>query len=206
MGEVIVFLVVSWHPSCLFSSCEKTFDCHLWSCSTHYGWCHSVSGRHHHGDGWQVVYLKELISGLARTGDTRPQHITPFFLSTPFFSFHYFIPKIIPYYFCNYRIAGEKTFTNSHKTVKFMKVFSLKSFPLYDILFVLKLSHTRIQLILHIVSKYWSPHLSYWTISVAAINTYHKSRNSCVYLIRAYLCEMSQCARIKSHEIFPLHN
>ena len=27
----------------------------------------------------------------------------------------------------------EKTFTNSHKTAKFVKVFSLKSFPLYTV-------------------------------------------------------------------------
>ena len=35
---------------------------------------------------------------------------------------------------------------------------------------------------------------------------YRKSRNSRGYLIRAYSCEMSQRARIKSHGIFPLHN
>ena len=145
MGDVIVFLVVitkymigeSWHTSCLFSSCEKTFDCHLWSCSTHYGWCHGVSGCHHHGDGWQAVYLKEGQGPISGTLD--------------FFSSHYFIPK--PPNFV------EKTFMNNHKTVKFMKVFSLESFPLYGILFVLKLSHMRTQLILHVICKYWSPHL-----------------------------------------------
>ena len=31
------------------------------------------------------------------------------------------------------QISREKTFVNSHKTAKFMKVFSLESFPLYGI-------------------------------------------------------------------------
>ena len=83
MGDVIVFLVViteymvgeSWHPSCLFSSCEKTFDCHLWSCSTHYGWCHSVSGRHHHGDGWQA---RQSRSRALRIWSVNPCHISCF--------------------------------------------------------------------------------------------------------------------------------
>ena len=31
------------------------------------------------------------------------------------------------------KISRKKTFANSHKTAKFMKVFSLESFPLYGI-------------------------------------------------------------------------